>query len=89
MRTSRSVALCCSALTSLSFPQQVIYRFLTSGTMDEKIFQRQTTKLGLSGSLMVSRQIAGRGETDADPRYTRTTTTSALRAKETLSPSVM
>lgn len=32
---------------------QVIYRFLTAGTMDEKIFQRQITKLGLSGSLMV------------------------------------
>ncbi|TFK44573.1 P-loop containing nucleoside triphosphate hydrolase protein [Crucibulum laeve] len=29
-----------------------IYRFLTAGTIDEKIFQRQVTKLGLSDSLM-------------------------------------
>ncbi|KAI0790697.1 P-loop containing nucleoside triphosphate hydrolase protein [Abortiporus biennis] len=29
-----------------------IYRFLTAGTIDEKIFQRQVTKLGLSDSLI-------------------------------------
>ncbi|KAL6308182.1 SNF2 family N-terminal domain-containing protein [Sparassis latifolia] len=29
-----------------------IYRFLTAGTIDEKIYQRQVTKLGLSNSLM-------------------------------------
>ncbi|KAL5523808.1 hypothetical protein ACEPAG_7981 [Sanghuangporus baumii] len=29
-----------------------IYRFLTAGTIDEKIYQRQVTKLGLSDSLM-------------------------------------
>ncbi|KZT68291.1 hypothetical protein DAEQUDRAFT_692777 [Daedalea quercina L-15889] len=29
-----------------------IYRFLTSGAIDEKIYQRQVTKLGLSDSLM-------------------------------------
>ncbi|KIK99085.1 hypothetical protein PAXRUDRAFT_823120 [Paxillus rubicundulus Ve08.2h10] len=29
-----------------------IYRFLTAGTIDEKIFQRQVTKIGLSNSLM-------------------------------------
>ncbi|KAN0134016.1 P-loop containing nucleoside triphosphate hydrolase protein [Lactarius tabidus] len=29
-----------------------IYRFLTAGTIDEKIYQRQTTKLGLSGTLI-------------------------------------
>ncbi|KAF9653003.1 hypothetical protein BDM02DRAFT_3266009 [Thelephora ganbajun] len=29
-----------------------IYRFLTAGTIDEKIFQRQVTKLGLSASVM-------------------------------------
>jgi hypothetical protein len=31
---------------------QVIYRFLTTGTLDEKIYQRQITKIGLSTSLM-------------------------------------
>ncbi|GAA6059706.1 hypothetical protein JCM10212_000234 [Sporobolomyces blumeae] len=30
----------------------VIYRFLTTGTIDEKIYQRQITKLALSGSVM-------------------------------------
>ncbi|GAA5946252.1 hypothetical protein JCM3765_000170 [Sporobolomyces pararoseus] len=30
----------------------VIYRFLTSGTIDEKIYQRQITKIALSGSVM-------------------------------------
>ncbi|PCH43504.1 hypothetical protein WOLCODRAFT_164492 [Wolfiporia cocos MD-104 SS10] len=29
-----------------------IYRFLTAGTIDEKIYQRQVTKIGLSNSLM-------------------------------------
>ncbi|EMD37765.1 hypothetical protein CERSUDRAFT_94757 [Gelatoporia subvermispora B] len=29
-----------------------IYRFLTTGTIDEKIYQRQVTKIGLSDSLM-------------------------------------
>lgn len=67
---------------------QVIYRFLTAGTMDEKIFQRQTTKLGLSGSLMVSDQTRG-PRARADPRHCRTTTTSELRARETPLPSAM
>ncbi|KAG6813679.1 hypothetical protein H0H92_008527 [Tricholoma furcatifolium] len=31
-----------------------IYRFLTTGAIDEKIYQRQVTKLGLSDSLMQS-----------------------------------
>ncbi|KAI0335474.1 hypothetical protein GY45DRAFT_1316794 [Cubamyces sp. BRFM 1775] len=31
-----------------------IYRFLTTGSIDEKIYQRQVTKLGLSDSLMGS-----------------------------------
>ncbi|CEQ42321.1 SPOSA6832_04115 [Sporobolomyces salmonicolor] len=33
----------------------VLYRFLTAGTIDEKIFQRQVTKLALSGSVMASK----------------------------------
>ncbi|KAK2467800.1 hypothetical protein APHAL10511_000095 [Amanita phalloides] len=32
--------------------QVFIYRLLTTGTIDEKIYQRQITKLGLSGSLI-------------------------------------
>ncbi|KAK0480358.1 P-loop containing nucleoside triphosphate hydrolase protein [Armillaria novae-zelandiae] len=39
-----------------------IYRFLTAGTIDEKIFQRQVTKLGLSNSLMGS----GSGSSKSD-----------------------
>lgn len=31
-----------------------IYRFVTTGTIDEKIFQRQITKIGLADSVMVS-----------------------------------
>lgn len=30
-----------------------IYRLVTTGTIDEKIFQRQITKMGLADSLMV------------------------------------
>lgn len=30
-----------------------IYRLLTSGTVDEVVYQRQLTKLALSGSIMV------------------------------------
>ncbi|GAA5887053.1 hypothetical protein JCM5296_001580 [Sporobolomyces johnsonii] len=37
----------------------VIYRFLTAGTIDEKIFQRQVTKLALSGSVMDTDQTGG------------------------------
>ncbi|KAK4699950.1 hypothetical protein P7C70_g6303, partial [Phenoliferia sp. Uapishka_3] len=46
--------------------QCVIYRFLSAGTMDEKIFQRQVTKLGLSGSLMDdSAAVGGADKGDA------------------------
>jgi len=31
-----------------------IYRLLLSGTIEEKIYQRQLTKIGLSDALMVS-----------------------------------
>ncbi|KAI5475533.1 DNA repair and recombination protein RAD54B [Pseudohyphozyma bogoriensis] len=41
-----------------------IYRFLTAGTMDEKIFQRQVTKMGLSRSVMKTADTgkSGKGE---------------------------
>ncbi|KAI0045277.1 hypothetical protein FA95DRAFT_1561280 [Auriscalpium vulgare] len=39
-----------------------IYRFLTAGTIDEKIFQRQVTKLGLSSTLMGN----GKSDTKSD-----------------------
>ena len=41
-----------------------IYRFLTTGTIDEKIYQRQLTKMGLSDSLM-SNTIDKKNETDS------------------------
>jgi DNA repair and recombination protein RAD54B len=34
-----------------------IYRILIPGTMDEKIYQRQISKLSLSDSLMVSKEF--------------------------------
>lgn len=34
-----------------------IYRFITTGTIDEKIFQRQITKIGLADSVMVSSTV--------------------------------
>ncbi|GAA5956650.1 hypothetical protein JCM21900_002326 [Sporobolomyces salmonicolor] len=44
----------------------VLYRFLTAGTIDEKIFQRQVTKLALSGSVMDNDQTgAGSKKGDA------------------------
>ncbi|KDE04608.1 hypothetical protein MVLG_04988 [Microbotryum lychnidis-dioicae p1A1 Lamole] len=45
--------------------QCVIYRFLTAGTIDEKIFQRQVTKMGLSTSLMDDDQSGGAGKADS------------------------
>ncbi|SDA02883.1 BZ3500_MvSof-1268-A1-R1_Chr11-1g03203 [Microbotryum saponariae] len=45
--------------------QCVIYRFLTAGTIDEKIFQRQVTKMGLSTSLMDDGQSGGAGKADS------------------------
>uniref|UniRef100_A0A0W0FFX5 Uncharacterized protein n=1 Tax=Moniliophthora roreri TaxID=221103 RepID=A0A0W0FFX5_MONRR len=39
-----------------------IYRFLTTGTIDEKIFQRQIIKLGLSNALMGSDTAGSKGD---------------------------
>ncbi|VDC03609.1 unnamed protein product [Peniophora sp. CBMAI 1063] len=39
-----------------------IYRFLTAGTIDEKIYQRQVTKLGLSSTLIGD----GKGQSKSD-----------------------
>ncbi|KAL0581838.1 helicase [Marasmius crinis-equi] len=39
-----------------------IYRFLNAGTIDEKIFQRQTIKLGLSNALMGSDTDNSKGD---------------------------
>lgn len=41
-----------------------IYRFLTTGTIDEKIFQRQLTKIGLSNSLM-GNNVEKKNDTDS------------------------
>lgn len=39
-----------------------IYRFLTTGAIDEKIFQRQVTKLGLSSSLIDSSKSGSKSD---------------------------
>ncbi|KAM0750014.1 hypothetical protein T439DRAFT_44310 [Meredithblackwellia eburnea MCA 4105] len=44
-----------------------IYRFLTAGMVDEKIYQRQITKLGLSGSLLDAK---GSGDFDKADAFT-------------------
>ncbi|KAH9998501.1 P-loop containing nucleoside triphosphate hydrolase protein [Russula compacta] len=45
-----------------------IYRFLTAGTIDEKIYQRQITKLGLSSSTLIflSRLDEGKSDSKSD-----------------------
>jgi len=47
-----------------------IYRFLTAGTIDEVVFQRQIIKLALSGSVMVRRSLPS-------PRVGRSVSTSS------------
>ncbi|GAA5872054.1 hypothetical protein JCM3774_006594 [Rhodotorula dairenensis] len=56
----------------------VIYRFLTSGTVDEVIYQRQLTKLALSGAIM-----AGEGAA-ASSKHKNTFTADELRNLFTL-----
>ncbi|GAA6005232.1 hypothetical protein JCM11491_002629 [Sporobolomyces phaffii] len=43
----------------------VLYRFLTAGTIDEKIYQRQITKIALSGSVMEEDQTSDSNKGDA------------------------
>ncbi|KAF7375992.1 hypothetical protein MSAN_00013800 [Mycena sanguinolenta] len=45
-----------------------IYRFLTAGAIDEKIYQRQVTKLGLSNSLMGSSSSIASSKSDSFSR---------------------
>ncbi|KAJ6497887.1 SNF2 family N-terminal domain-containing protein [Mycena sanguinolenta] len=45
-----------------------IYRFLTAGAIDEKIYQRQVTKLGLSNSLMGSSSSSASSKSDSFSR---------------------
>ncbi|KAJ7502774.1 SNF2 family N-terminal domain-containing protein [Mycena galericulata] len=45
-----------------------IYRFLTAGAIDEKIYQRQVTKLGLSNSLMGSSTSSASSKSDSFSR---------------------
>ena len=40
-----------------------IYRFLTTGTIEEKIFQRQISKQGLSGAVVDSKDLHTGGKT--------------------------
>ncbi|KAI8824145.1 Rad54b protein [Fimicolochytrium jonesii] len=43
-----------------------IYRFLSTGTIEERIYQRQLTKLGLSDSIIDQKATEGNGFTVAD-----------------------
>ncbi|KAF8588695.1 hypothetical protein K439DRAFT_582988 [Ramaria rubella] len=43
-----------------------IYRLLTTGTIDEKIYQRQVTKMGLSDSLMTNQTEKESGKSKSD-----------------------
>ncbi|KAJ7039247.1 SNF2 family N-terminal domain-containing protein [Mycena alexandri] len=45
-----------------------IYRFLTAGAIDEKIYQRQVTKLGLSNSLMGNSSSSASSKSDSFSR---------------------
>ncbi|KAJ7820313.1 hypothetical protein B0H14DRAFT_2833903 [Mycena olivaceomarginata] len=45
-----------------------IYRFLSAGAIDEKIYQRQVTKLGLSNSLMGSSTSSSSSKSDSFSR---------------------
>ncbi|GAA5945928.1 hypothetical protein JCM10213_006186 [Rhodosporidiobolus nylandii] len=56
----------------------IIYRFFTAGTIDEKIFQRQITKLALSNSVM------NEGVEEAGKKSSNTFTPEELRAIFTL-----
>ncbi|KAH8825104.1 P-loop containing nucleoside triphosphate hydrolase protein [Flagelloscypha sp. PMI_526] len=42
-----------------------IYRFLTAGAIDEKVYQRQVTKLGLSHSLIGSEENSSKNKSDS------------------------
>ncbi|KAG9055465.1 helicase [Serendipita sp. 407] len=42
-----------------------IYRLLTAGTIDEKIFQRQITKIGLSDAMMGTSTSSSKSKTDS------------------------
>lgn len=42
-----------------------IYRLLTAGTIDEKIYQRQITKIGLSDAMMGNSVRGGKSKTDS------------------------
>ena len=59
-----------------------IYRFIMAGGIDEKIWQRQITKMGLASSLMDHRQQQGRGGRNGTASFTREELKDLFRLEE-------
>jgi hypothetical protein len=54
----RFMSECLSLLKNILFFSDSIAPFTATGSIDEKIYQRQVTKMGLSGALLVSLDLS-------------------------------